>query len=249
MPGQITVVELEKAARNLERLAQFLGERRGWELAPDARDAASSVRSAARSLAALLAEMAGEEAPDTRQLELPPELEPSNIVSEARLAKFGEFIGQLRDWFASHRDSRLPTDSDGSLRSTHRSLALIGRAVAQLMGPEAAPGTASQAVLGSGLGPVAGIDRTARLVLEDNAETPLVQVFKGVSELNPEAKKMIEEFFANQGVPLAGNDRRRILDKILRWLQSTPEGQVLVIKLSGLSGSAEAYSSYQPKKQ
>jgi hypothetical protein len=58
---------------------------------------------------------------------------------------------------------------------------------------------------------------------------------------------MIDRFFAKQGIELEGPEKRRFHDKALKWIKGTPDGQVLVVKLSGLSGKAEAYASYQPK--
>jgi hypothetical protein len=248
MPGQITVAELEKAARNLERLAQFLGERRAWMLASDAEAAAISVRNAAASLAALLAEMVGRETAAPEKLRQPDKLTVASTVSGSRLAKFAEFIDQLQDWFASHHGSPMPPDSDEAVSSILHSLAVAERSINELMKPPVAAADVSQAVVCGDLGPVAEVDMNARLVLEDSVQTPLLQVFRGVSELTPQAKRLVEEFFAKQGIELEGNDRRRIHDKTLRWIQSTPEGHVLVIKLSGLSGRAEAYSSYRPKQ-
>ena len=249
MPGQITVDELNKAARNLERLALFLCERRSWVLASDADAPAISVRNAAASLEALLTESLGGETIDTKNLKQPPKLEPSSIVSGVRLTKFAGFIDELQEWFAAHDGSQLPPDSHEPLQSIHLSLALTERAVNELMGPAAAPDTGPQPLISGDLGPVAEVDMSARLVLEDTVQTPLLQVFRGVTELTPQAKKAVEEFFAKQGIELEGNDRRRLHDKVLRWIQSTPEGHVLVIKLSGLSGRAEAYSNYRPKSK
>jgi hypothetical protein len=43
MNEKITVEELEKASHNVQRLAEFIGERRDWILATDAEDAARSL--------------------------------------------------------------------------------------------------------------------------------------------------------------------------------------------------------------
>ena len=247
MPEQITSPELERAALNLERLARFIGERRGWVLASDAGPAAISVRNAAGSLAALLAETLGgnnETGPGVR----PPKLEPASIVSANRLAKFAEYIDQLQEWFAARAGAELPSGGERLMQSIQQALALTERSIGELMGPASAPLTGSQPVVAADLGPVAAVDMTARLVFEESAECPLLQVFRGVVELTPEAKGMVDQFFASQGIDLTTNERRRLHDKILRWIQATPEGQVLVVKLSGLTGRAEAYSSYRPKK-
>ena len=54
-------------------------------------------------------------------------------------------------------------------------------------------------------------------------------------------------FLTKQGVKIEGHDLRRLHDKMLKWIEGIPIGQVLVIKLSGLTGKPNVYSSYQPK--
>jgi hypothetical protein len=98
------------------------------------------------------------------------------------------------------------------------------------------------------LGPVVAVDRDARLILEDNDVRPLLQKFKGIVELTPEAKKLLGDFVAKQGIEFGEYETHRLHDKVLRWLEGTPTDRVLVIKISGLYGKPTAYSSYQPKE-
>jgi len=95
--------------------------------------------------------------------------------------------------------------------------------------------------------PVFEVDSTARLVLEDHELKPLTQTFQGVTELSPGAKETLEEFLTKQNVKIEGHDLRRLHDKMLKWIEGVPLGQGLVIKLSGLTGKPNVYSSYQPK--
>ncbi len=57
MNEQITVEELDKASRNVQRLFEFIGERRDWVLASDAEEAAASFAEAARSLSAVISDL------------------------------------------------------------------------------------------------------------------------------------------------------------------------------------------------
>ncbi len=77
---------------------------------------------------------------------------------------------------------------------------------------------------------------------------PLLQEFKGVRELTVLTKEKLHSFLAKQGIEFGKNETRHLHDKVLRWIEGTPTGRVLVIKISGLYGKPEAYSSYQPKE-
>ena len=57
MSEQITIEELEKASHNVQRLSEFIGERREWILASDAGEAATSFANAARSLATIISDL------------------------------------------------------------------------------------------------------------------------------------------------------------------------------------------------
>lgn len=112
--------------------------------------------------------------------------------------------------------------------------------------PEAA--REPEPLTGDNLGPVAEVDRNARLILENTDLLPLLQKFRGVVELTPEAKKQLDDFLAKQGIEFGEYEMHRLHDKVLRWLEGAPADRVLVIKISGLYGKPAAYSSYQPKE-
>jgi hypothetical protein len=247
MNEKITVEELEKASHNVQRLAEFIGERRDWILASDAEEAALSLAEAAQSLTAVIAKLSVANDSDSIEVRQPARLNPSGRITGARLIKFADFINQLREWFSAHDGAALPEGSDRSVHSIQASLAGAIAAIDQLRGPSITPEPEPDPLVSGDLGPVADVDLTARLVLEDTAARPLLQVFRGVVELTPEAMTMVDEFFAKQGIELKGAERRRFQDKALKWIKGTPDGQVLVVRMSGLSGKAEAYSSYRPR--
>jgi hypothetical protein len=114
--------------------------------------------------------------------------------------------------------------------------------------PETEAADEPEALTSGDLGPVAEVDADARLILEKTDLRPLLQEFKGVRELTVLTKEQLHSFLAKQGIEFGKNETRRLHDKVLRWIEGTPAGRVLVIKISGLYGKPEAYSSYQPKE-
>lgn len=247
MNEKITVEELEKASHNVQRLAEFIGERRDWILATDAEDAARSLEEAARSLTTVIARLSTSNNSENTSARQPARLKPAGRVTGPRLIKFAEFINQLRQWFTAHDGAVLPEGSDRAIRSIQVALAGAIAAVEQLRGPSAAAEPEQSPLVSGDLGPVAEVDMTARLELDNIASRPLLQIFRGVTELTPEAISMIDRFFEKQGIVLEGAEKRRFHDKALKWIKGTPEGQMLVVRLSGLSGKVEAYSSYKPR--
>jgi hypothetical protein len=251
MNDQITVEELEKASHNVQRLFGFIGERRDWILASDAEGAASALAEAAKSLSVVVSDLAASGDSDEVEVRFPAKLQPSGRVTAGRLIKFTDFIDQLRTWFSSHDGATLPEGSDSFVGSLQASLAGAIEAIEQLLGPSSGAGAATGAepepLISGDLGPVAEVDMSARLELDNIASRPLLQIFRGVTELTPEAISMIDRFFAKQGIELEGPEKRRFHDKALKWIKGTPDGQMLVVRLSGLSGKVEAYSSYKPR--
>ena len=114
--------------------------------------------------------------------------------------------------------------------------------------PEPQAANEPEALTSGDLGPVAEVDTNARLIFENTDLHPLLQEFKGVRELTVLAKGQLHDFLAKQGIEFGKNETRRLHDKILRWIEGMPADRVLVIKISGLYGKPEAYSSYQPKE-
>jgi len=248
MSDQITVDDLEKAARNLQRLSEFLGERKGWILASDAESAAQSVSEAAQSLVRVLSKMTGEDSDKQTPYRHPKNLEPAGKVSSVRLTKFAEFMDQLREWFAIHTDSELPAESQEHIESIRASIAATQDAVVQLRGPAAVTEEIEEQIVSTDLGPVAEVDMKANLIFDASTKFNLTQVFQGVTELTNETKEALDTFLTTQHVKFNEQEMRKLHEKVLRWIRSTPEGQSLVVKISGLTGKAEVYFSYRQQK-
>lgn len=248
--ADITNEELEKAARNIERISAFIGERRHWIVGEGGEKQANAIRDHARILATMLAENTGTEPDSDFKIKLPPKLEPSAKISATRLSKFADFLGQLQTWFESQDEFEIAENGEAAVQSLYGSLALVSAAVESLLNPtlaEEPPPKPKDLVGQVDDVPVLEMDLKARLVLEDHEIKPLTQTFQGVTELTVHAKKSLEKFLADQNVKFEGHELRRLHDKLLKWIEGTPLNQSLVIKLSGLSGKVNVYSSYQPK--
>jgi hypothetical protein len=247
----ITNQELEKAARNIERISAFIGERRDWIVGEGGEEQANAIRDQARTLATMLADSTGSQPDSDFMIKLPPKLEPSAKISAARLSKFADFLGQLQSWLESQNDFEVPENGEAAVQAVFGSLALVNAAVESLLAPvvaeEAPPPKPDDLVGEIDDAPVLEVDLNARLVLEDHELKPLTQTFQGVTELSAHAKESLEKFLAEQKVTIEGHELRRLHDKLLKWIEGTPLHQVLVVKLSGLSGKPNVYSSYQPK--
>jgi hypothetical protein len=247
----ITIEELEKAARNIERISVFIGERRDWIVGEGGEPQAVAIRDGARALAKLLVDLTGTEPDPEFKIQLPPKLKTSAKVSATRLSKFAGFFGQLHSWFTSQNEAHISGELEPAVQRLQGSLALVNAAVDSLLTPTAAdepPPLRPEDLLGEiDDSPVWEVDPNARLVLENSDLNPLLQNFQGVMELSPEAKRRFEDFLAQQNLSFEGPEIRRLHDRLLKWIEGIPLNHVLVIKLSGLSGKPNVYSSYKPK--
>jgi len=249
--SDITIEEIEKAARNIERVSDFIGERRDWIVGEGGESKATAIRGSARSLVSKLAQRSGVDPDPDLKLELPKKLEPSAKISAARLSKFADFLDQLQVWFSSQKEARFPERGSDAVQSAHSALAHVCAAVDSLLTPVKTPETPPPKIddlIGEvDDAPVFEVDSSARLVLEDQELKPLLQTFQGVTELTVGAKETLEAFLAKHNIKIEGHDLRRLHDKMFKWIEGVPLGQVLVIKLSGLTGKPDVYSSYEPK--
>lgn len=263
MTDQITTMELEKAAHNLERLSEYVGVRCRWTVATDGASAAEDARKSTEAIAEIIGEMTGGDIATPVGVKQPPELEPAGEVSAGRLTRFAEYLDQLRRWFESHGGTELPSGSEDATRSIQRSLAVTGDALRLLLDPEARkPNPEPQATVESDpemleaiepgpltrndLGPVAEVDTKARLILDHTWQKPLLQKFKDMLELTPKTRDLLDAFLKDQGMELNSHEIRRLREKVQRWIELTPNGRVLVLRISGLSGKPDVYSSFQP---
>jgi hypothetical protein len=249
--AEITIEELNKAARNIERISTFIGERREWSVGDGGEAMAHEIRANACALTSLLIRATGIELDPDFAVTLPPKLEPPSEISAVRLAKFSKFLAQLLRWFSSQDVAGMPEGGTGAVQKIHGSLAGVAAAVDSLFPTEL--DDMSTPVMTGGFGAkisgstVIEINPNARLVLENDEMRPLLQTFEGVTELTSEAKEILGNFLVEQKIEFEPHELRRFQDKLLKWVEGIPLHQVLVIKVSGLSGRPSLYSSYQPK--
>lgn len=247
MSDEITIAELEKAARNIGRVSDYLGARRNWTLASSTEEVLAATRDAADSFTEYLtAVMAARQIKISTESQQTPDLLPPAELDPSRLVKFTDFLNQLRHWFTRKGDATLAIGGEDRLREIHSALTTTRSAADSLLAVAEARRAASDREA-TEFAEIVEVDREARLVLEHTDATPLLQEFKGVAELTPKAKEILQQFVDEHELDLGPFEKRRLQDRVLRWIESTPEGQVLVLKISGLHGRAEVYSSYQSK--
>jgi hypothetical protein len=250
---------MTKAAHNLERLAEFVGVRRRWTVEQAGHSAAVRARKAGETIAEMICQMTGGEIATPVGVEHPSALEPSGEIAAGRLARFADYLDQLCRWFEAHSNSQLPPETADSARSIQHSLAATGDALRLLLEekapePESEPEpekpafTEPEPLTRADLGPVVEVDANARLILDHTWQNSLLQKRGNIMELTPATVKKLDEFFSDQNFELNSHERRRLYEKVQRWVESTPNKRVLVLRMSGLSGKPDVLSSFQPKE-
>jgi hypothetical protein len=86
--------------------------------------------------------------------------------------------------------------------------------------------------------------RPMQLVLDDTDELPMVQSFQGIKELTPECKHLVDDFLNSWDIEYGGIKHKKLLQRLVRWIDAAPHGQVLVIKMQTLAEPFEPYPSY-----
>lgn len=259
MSQQSLTAKLVKANANMKKLSEFFVARREWAFPPDTEpsilDLAGAVSDVDEELRILMAQCgaspAGECTPDVEDL-------GEGTHDPARLQRFMVFLRDLRVWFAAQTGP--PTESDGisALREMdgHISCMItIFREAMKLqetrepMPPPAAEAAAQEpdpepSHPPSEDNPVVFEKCPPQLVLDDTEDNPLVQEFQGRQELTPECERLADAFLAAWDVELSHYNRKKLLERMLRWIMSAPEGQVLVIKMKTIEEPHEPYPSY-----
>lgn len=255
MTEHITSAEIAKAAHNLERLAEFVGVRRRWTVAEAGLAPAEEARKAGKAISEVICRITGGEMATPTDVEQPQALEPAGEVSTDRLARFAQYLDQLRRWFEARSGSQVPSGSEDTALSIQRSLAATDEAWRLLLGkqpaepepePEIEASSEPAPLTRPDLGEVVEVDRNARLVLDHTWQKSLLKKRGNIMELTPETVKKLDTFFDEQGLELNSHEKRRLYEKVQRWVESTPNKRVLVLRMSGLSGKPDVVSSFQP---
>ncbi len=89
--------------------------------------------------------------------------------------------------------------------------------------------------------------RIQGLVLDPEGEVALLHERGDQVELTDAARDILTEFFEGQGLDLSSSERRNFERKVLRWVETIPVGQVLIVKITDLNGRPEPYARFQPR--
>lgn len=238
MAQDVLNTKIAKANADVKKLCEFLVARRDWQVAREARPIVDELRSAANAVCVRVDRLL-EGAEVGAGVLRTPEVEPLGPGAHdgARLQRFATFLRDLEGWFAAQR--RPPTDPGSiALLDEIRSLAsclvaLFAEEVAEPIATEPSPKPRHEPS-----------DAPRQLVLDHTEHRPLVQEFQNIKELTPACEKLADDFLTAWGIELSYYKRKKFLERLLRWISSAPEGQVLVIKMKTAEEPYEPYPSY-----
>ena len=83
-----------------------------------------------------------------------------------------------------------------------------------------------------------------QLALDDTDAHPMVQEFQGLTELSTDCTDLVDGYLAAWRIEYSYYNRKKLLERILRWISSAPDGHVLVIKMKTAEEPYEPYPSY-----
>ncbi len=251
--------DLEKAHRNLRQIYLYLAATvPGAPADPALQDSLERILVLSRSVAADLAALAAENG-ITTQDESPPTGAPgATSLDRSKLQSITNYMVKVAAWLEGVRGAQVPQRSVGQLAEL---VAMAGAMVTTLEtaslpskageseadGPSNAPLTAADM---RPTGPAAvEVPDVEPLFLEHTFQDPLLRGVEGKFELTTRAIRQIDEFLHNAQLDYDAGELRRFYRQVARWLEATPDGMVLTLRIGGLSGRAEPYPKYQPIKK
>ncbi len=245
MTTPISDDELRKTARNLQRLQSFFTQRTGWKTSPETEGALTDTYHLLIAITGDLHPLMQHnnlEVKETTTLD-GEQQQPPGEFDKVRLQKFSAFLMQLGEWFAGHATAQIGQSARPVLLGIHDSLLKAKLGVEKIMKnsappPPPPPPPPPRKVLPGAM---------ERLELEDTEMTPVLQSFKGQIELSYEAKEGIHKFLESNGIEFNAYKLNKFEQKVQQWVESTPQGHLLVIKISRLRD--EPYPSYIMKER
>jgi hypothetical protein len=251
--------KLARAEANITKLCEFFAARREWSFDDESIDAARDLSAAADAVGVRVRTMmqaCGAEPDDPKT----PDVESlgPGTHDHARVLRFTAFLRELDGWFAAQTEAPTTPRAMQALQEMEAHVSCMIRLFeAALVPPEerdvaaAAEDGATRGATAGGLTSIVTDEKGAakQLVLDDTEEHPLVQEFRGISELTPECERLADEFLAGWNIELSYYNRKKYLERLLRWISSAPEGQVLVIKMKTLEEPYEPYPSYVSRER
>ncbi len=253
MSKKALVEKLAKANRDVKKLSEFFAARKGWLLAPDAGESARDLIHAASTIDERLKALIEKSGSQPTILNHPEViLLPVGTLDHGRLQRFATFLRDLDTWFAAQTFGGESPEDIAEFQKMEGNLAFIIDLVESLSAIPEPPATAESDTDGAtpAAAPagntIATIPEGApfQLVLDDTDETPLVQKFRDIKELTADCQKAVDDFLAAWGIELSYYNRKKLLERTLRWISSAPEGHVLVMKMKTAEEPFEPYPSY-----
>lgn len=252
--------QLAKANGDVTKLCEFFAGRTNWDLAADADPSARDLLAAATKLdehLGVLLRATGTE-PAKR---LQPEIAAVGAGSYdgARLVRFAAFLRDLDAWLVAQPGPTKDPDGIATLRDIEANLSYIVTTVealtttpdqttdAEPADDDGAPETI-QTDDASAIAAMTGDEgQPLQLVLDDTDERPLVHEFQGRNELTQACEELVDGFLAAWGVEYSYYNRKKLLDQLLRWIASAPEGHALVLKMKTAEKPYAPYPNYVSK--
>ena len=250
--------QLAKANGDVTKLCEFFAARKDWDLAADAGQPAHGLLAAATKLDEHLNGLiraSGAEPADPLQ----PKTTSVDAGSHAgaRLVRFAAFLQDLDTWLVAQPEPTNDPDEITALRDMEANLSTIITMVAALTTTPDQPSDEEFAAGDDGASQAAETDDMPgeaiaakieglpkQLVLDDTEEKPMVHEFQERNELTTECKELVDGFLAAWSVDYSYYKHKKLLDRLLRWITTAPEGQVLVLKMTTAEKPYEPYPSY-----
>ena len=258
MSQESLIQQLAKANGDVTKLCEFFAARTDWNLAADAGQPAHDLLAAAtrldEHLNALL-RMTGVEPADPLQ----PKTTSVDAGSHAgaRFVRFAAFLQDLETWLVAQPGPTNEPDGIAALRDMEANLSTIIAMVADLTTTPDQPTDKELATEDDGATPAAEADDIPgeavaaqledlpqQLALDDTEEKPMVYEFQERNELTEACTELVDGFLAAWSLDYSYYNRKKLLDRLLRWITSAPEGQVLVLKMKTAEKPYEPYPSY-----
>ena len=252
------IEKLSKANGDVKKLCEFFAARKGWEVATDTAESLHGLQAATTAvderLKALIAKCDAEPSPAFQPV---VEVLPVGVLDSTRLIRFATFLRDLDTWFDAQTFPADCPDGTAVLKEMEAHLACMITLIETISpqpNQQTAAGFSSQNDGSAQAGEpdsaprdsIANVAESApqQLALDDTEEHPMVQDFQGMNELTTECKELVDGYLAAWNIEYSYYNRKKLLERILRWINSAPEGHVLVIKMKTAEEPFDTYPSY-----
>lgn len=250
--------KLAQANGNVRKLSEFFCARREWGLADGAEESAQDLLAAASKINEHLNALLRAGGAEPLEAVRPP-AEPlaAGTHDETRLSRFTTFLRDLDTWLTAQHGPSSEPDVISALQEMESNLSCIVTVIQPITAKSEADetedlasnadGPKAAAAPGDAVPDATDTDsegRPRQLILDDTDAHPMVQEFQSMHELTPACEKLLDNFLAAWDVEYSYYNRKKLLERTLRWITSAPEGQVLVIKMKTAEEPYEPYPSY-----